>query len=71
MFDVFENFVNNVVSKAGELARQMDDGRISLNQLDDIIRQTDEYEYLHWHTLEDAVLEVELILNNQRRLLAS
>ena len=65
---MLENFINTVISKASELARSMDDGMISLNQLDDIIRSTNEYTDIHFHTLEDAVMEVETILENQGRL---
>lgn len=65
---MFEDFVNTVVSKAQAIARSMDDGMISLNQLDAIIRSTNEYTDIHFHTLEDAVMEVETILENQNRL---
>jgi|11_taG_2_1085331.scaffolds.fasta_scaffold13942_2 hypothetical protein len=65
---MLENFINTVISKASELARSMDDGMISLNQLDAIIRSTNEYTDIHFHTLEDAVMEVETILENQGRL---
>lgn len=67
---MFEDFVNTVVSKAQDIARSMDDGMISLNQLDDIIRSTNEYNDIHFHTLEDAVCEVETILENQNRLVS-
>ena len=67
---MFENFVYKVVSAAQALARSMDDGMISLNQLDNIIRETDEYELIHFTALEDAVMEVEMILENQNRLMA-
>ena len=65
-----EMFINDVTSEAFLKAVENQSGRITITQLDDIIREHPYYEQVSLDTIEDYVVEVEQILEKNNRLLS-
>ena len=65
-----EEFINDVTSEAFLVAVENESGKISIPQLDDIIREHPYYEQVSLDTIEDGVIEIEKILENNNRLLS-
>ena len=65
-----EEFINDVTNDAFLKAVENQSGRITIPQLDDIIREHPYYEQVSLDTIEDAVIEIEKILENNNRLLS-
>ena len=65
-----EMFINDVTSEAFIIATENQSGRITINQLDTIIREHPYYEQVSLDTIEDYVVEVEQILEKNNRLLS-
>ena len=65
-----EEFINDVTSEAFIVAIENQSGRITINQLDEIIHAHPYYEQVSLDTIEDAVIEIEQILENNNRLLS-
>lgn len=64
----FEGFINDVLNDAFLVAVENQSGKITITQLDDIIREHPYYEQVHLDTIEDAVIEIEQILEKNNRL---
>ena len=65
-----EEFINDVTNDAFLVAVEAESGKITISQLDEIIYQHPYYETVSLDTIEDAVIEIEKILENNNRLLS-
>ena len=65
-----ENFINDVTNDAFLKAVENQSGKITITQLDEIIREHPYYETVSLDTIEDAVIEIENILLKDNRLSA-
>ena len=65
-----EHFINDVTNDAFLKAVENQSGRITISQLDEIIYEHPYYETVSLDTIEDAVIEIERILENNNRLAA-
>lgn len=65
-----EQFINDVTSEAFIIAVENQSGKITINQLDTIIREHPYYEEVHIDSIEDGVIEIEQILEKNNRLLS-
>ena len=66
----FEMFINDVTNDAFLKAVENQSGKITIPQLDEIIYEHPYYETVSLDTIEDAVIEIERILENNNRLAA-
>lgn len=66
----FEMFINDVTNDAFLKAVENQSGKITITQLDDIIREHPYYEQVSLDSIEDGVIEIERILENNNRLAA-
>ena len=66
----FEGFINDVTNDAFLKAVENQSGKITISQLDEIIYQHPYYETVSLDTIEDAVIEIEQILEKNNRLLS-
>ena len=64
----FEQFINDVTSEAFLVAVENESGKIHISELDRIIFAHPYYEEVHLDTIEDAVIEIEQILEREDRL---
>ena len=65
-----EMFINDVTNDAFLKAVENQSGKITITQLDDIIRDHPYYEEVSLDSIEDGVIEIEKILENNDRLAA-
>jgi len=65
-----EHFINDVTNDAFLKAVENQSGRITISQLDEIIYEHPYYEQVHIDSIEDAVIEIEQILEKNNRLLS-
>jgi hypothetical protein len=65
-----ENFINDVTNDAFLMAVENQSGKITITQLDDIIREHPYYEQVSLDSIEDGVIEIEQILEKNNRLLS-
>ena len=65
-----EHFINDVTNDAFLKAVENQSGRITISQLDQIIYEHPYYEEVHIDSIEDAVIEIEQILEKNNRLLS-
>ena len=65
-----EMFINDVTNDAFLKAVENQSGKITITQLDDIIRDHPYYEEVSLDSIEDGVIEIEKILENNNRLAA-
>ena len=65
-----EEFINDVTSEAFLKAVENQSGKVTISQLDEIIYEHPYYEEVHLDTIEDAVIEIEQILEKNNRLLS-
>ena len=65
-----EHFINDVTNDAFLKAVENQSGRITISQLDQIIYEHPYYEQVHIDSIEDAVIEIEQILEKNNRLLS-
>ena len=63
-----KEFINEVLSDAYEKAIENQSGKITISQLDEIIREHPVYEEIHIDSLEDYVIEIEQVLESNNRL---
>jgi len=65
-----EHFINDVTNDAFLKAVENQSGKITISQLDEIIREHPHYENTHIDSIEDGVIEIEQILEKNNRLLS-
>jgi len=63
-----ENFINDITSDAFLVAVENESGKISISELDKIIYAHPFYEEVSLDSIEDAVVEIEQILEREDRL---
>lgn len=64
----FEAFINDVLNDAFLKAVENQSGKITISQLDEIIYEHPYYETVSLDTIEDAVIEIEQILEKNNRI---
>ena len=64
----FSNFVNDITSDAFLIAVENESGKITIPQLDELIYAHPWYEAVDMDTIEDAVIEIERILEKEDRI---
>ena len=64
----FEAFINDVTNDAFLKAVENESGKITIPELDQIIYAHPYYETVSLDTIEDAVIEIEKILENENRI---
>lgn len=66
-----EEFINDVTNDAFLKAVENESGFISIPELDEIIFAHEFYEYASLDTIQDAVEEIEIILEKNNRIVVS
>ena len=67
----FEQFINDVTNDAFLKAVENDSGFISISELDEIIFAHEFYEYADLETIQEAVEQIEIILEKNNRIVVS